>query len=670
MKKIDFHIHTIPKATGENFVFSLDTLKEYIKIAKLDAIAITNHNFFDEANYKLISENVDITVFPGIEIDLEQGHILVISPIEELEIFKNECTNVTNYMKLNGFNLRYDDFINLFKNKQKYLMIPHYKKKPSIPTDILTKFGNEIVCGEVSSAKKWFSCMKNIDSLTPVIFSDVRIKEDMEKYPSTLTYIQCDDITIPKIKLTLSDKTKVRISPDGGDNEFQILSDGTTASTGLNIIMGLRSSGKTYTLENILASFNTNSVKYIEQFSIVSKAEDKEFKKLIEKDNNNIQEKNLLLLKPLLNKIFNIDLNNDDTILENYLESLKDYAEKSESKDEYANSPLFVAEKFDVESDNELNDLLISIRKLLESKKYNEIIDEYLGTDNLKKLLKKLINISCENKNNITIIEITNSLIETIKGILDEKSALSTIEELDFLEIAKNKLEVIFFNDFVNKLKNEKIIEQEESLRFIIEVKRKKYTKIDRIKKHMAQCPSLTNAFKYYDDPYTYVMKLIEAGVLQDVIYKMLIDIDFKVVNKDDGTEISGGEQAEYVLYSELKDANKYDIVLIDEPESSFDNIFLRDKIQEKIKNLALKTTVFIVTHNSTLGILMNPDKIIYTQKEGANQYNVYTGTLTSSVFKNINGKEIGSYKTLMDIMEAGEESFKRKEEIYEIIKD
>ena len=477
MKKIDFHIHTIPKATGENFVFSLDTLKEYIKIAKLDAIAITNHNFFDEVNYKLISENVDITVFPGIEIDLEQGHILVISPIEELEIFKNECTNATNHMKLNGFNLRYDDFINLFKNKQKYLMIPHYKKKPSIPTDILTKFGNEIVCGEVSSAKKWFSCMKNIDSLTPVIFSDVRIKEDMEKYPSTLTYIQCDDITIPKIKLTLSDKTKVRISLDGGDNEFQILSDGTTASTGLNIIMELRSSGKTYTLENILASFNTNSVKYIEQFSIVSKAEDKEFKKLIEKDNNNIQEKNLLLLKPLLNKIFNIDLNNDDTILENYLESLKDYAEKSESKDEYANSPLFVAEKFDVESDNELNDLLISIRKLLESKKYNEIIDEYLGTDNLKKLLKKLINISCENKNNITIIEITNSLIETIKGILDEKSALSTIEELDFLEIAKNKLEVIFFNDFVNKLKNEKIIEQEESLRFIIEVKRKKIYK-------------------------------------------------------------------------------------------------------------------------------------------------------------------------------------------------
>ena len=50
MKKIDFHIHTIPKATGENFVFSLDTLKEYIKIARLDAIAITNHNFFVEDN--------------------------------------------------------------------------------------------------------------------------------------------------------------------------------------------------------------------------------------------------------------------------------------------------------------------------------------------------------------------------------------------------------------------------------------------------------------------------------------------------------------------------------------------------------------------------------------------------------------------------------------------
>lgn len=670
MKKIDFHIHTIPKATGENFVFSLDIMKKYIEIENLDAIAITNHNYFDEVNYKLISENTNIIVFPGIEIDLEQGHILIISPIEELEIFKKECTEANNYMRLNTFNLSYEKFIEIFKNRQKYLMIPHYKKKPSISSDVLSKFGDEIICGEVSSAKKWFSCIKNDSLLPPVLFSDIRIREDIEKYPSTLTYLQCDELTIPKIKIALSDKTKIKISKDGADEEFQILSDGTTASTGLNIVMGLRSSGKTYTLENILASFNKDTVKYIEQFSIVSNAKDKEFKKIIEKDNNDIQEKNLALLKPLIDKISSIGLSNDDLKVDNYIESLKDYAEKSENKDEYANSPLFIAEKFDDIEKDELDELIESVKRLLDSDKYSKIINDTLGRENLLNLLQKLLIASCEQNNNKTIIDITNNLISVIKTILDEKSALSTIEDVDFINIAKNRLEVKYFNDFINKLKDEVILEQDESLRFIIEVKRKKYNKADRIKRHMPHCPPITNAFSFYDKPYEYVKKLLEAGVYQNVIYKMLVDIDFSVVNKDDKSEISGGEQAEYVLYSELKDAGKYDLVLIDEPESSFDNIFLRDKIKEKIKNLSQKTTVFIVTHNSTLGILMNPDKIIYTHKESANNYEVYTGTLSASTFKNINGKSIGSYKVLMDIMEAGEDSFKRKEEIYESVKN
>lgn len=82
MKKIDLHIHTSPASYEEEFQFSLDVLKEYISLNKLDIIAITNHNHFSRKNFEQINKSVTCVVYPGVEVDLEGGHLLVISPIE------------------------------------------------------------------------------------------------------------------------------------------------------------------------------------------------------------------------------------------------------------------------------------------------------------------------------------------------------------------------------------------------------------------------------------------------------------------------------------------------------------------------------------------------------------------------------------------------------------
>jgi len=670
MKKIDFHIHTVSSDLDHSFTFSLDRMLEYIQVAKLDAIAITNHNLFDETNYNQICNSTSIVVFPGIELGIEGSHILIIAPKEKVSDFKVQCQVATNHYKVSNTDLTFEEFSSIFTNYNEYLIIPHYKKKPFISTNLLNKFGNNIKIGEVSSAKKWFSCYKDNDSLVPVLFSDIRIKENNnddagDKLPNTLTYVSCDDLTIPTLKIALSDKTKVKISLTGEDEEFQILSDGTTASTGLNIIIGLRSSGKTYTIENIFSSFRSEYVKYIKQFSIVKQAEEREFKKRIENDNNEIIEKNLIHLKSLVSKIADIDLLSTDTIIDEYLESLKDFAEKSENKDEFSNVSLFTATSFQQDSLDEIIGLIEAIQKLLDTTKYRETINSRVSTDALKCLLKDLIILYRKEKLEQKIILASNSLIDTIKHDLEEKSCMSTIKDIDFDTIAKNNYEIIKFNDFINKLKDEKVLENETSLRFTINAKRTKFTSATEVKKNVPSCPSISTAFSKYDNPYEYVRALKEAGVTKDYLYKMIVDIQFNVLD-DTGTTISGGERAEYILYSELKDASKYEVVLIDEPESSFDNIFLKKNIREKIKNLSRKTTVFVVTHNSTLGILMNPDKIIFTSKDAPNTYSVYTGTLSSNEFKTMDGRVIKSYKTLMDIMEAGEDSYKERMDVYE----
>ena len=47
MKKLDLHLHTIGTKWDTTFTFDLGKLKEYVSYAKIDCIAVTNHNLFD-----------------------------------------------------------------------------------------------------------------------------------------------------------------------------------------------------------------------------------------------------------------------------------------------------------------------------------------------------------------------------------------------------------------------------------------------------------------------------------------------------------------------------------------------------------------------------------------------------------------------------------------------
>ena len=51
------------------------------------------------------------------------------------------------------------------------------------------------------------------------------------------------------LKYALTDKAKVSLKPEDGNSLFQILDNGLQISTGLTVLLGKRSSGKTYTLD-------------------------------------------------------------------------------------------------------------------------------------------------------------------------------------------------------------------------------------------------------------------------------------------------------------------------------------------------------------------------------------------------------------------------------------
>jgi hypothetical protein len=278
MKKIDLHVHTVPTISDCHFEFDIHKLKEYVKLANLAAIAITNHNIFDLLQFEEIRQNLDIKVFPGIEIDLEKGHLLVISD-GDLTDFGIKCAEVTTKIKTKYDFISIAEFKNIFGDLNQFLLIPHYDKSPKLPDEIIEKLKDHISAGEVQSQKKFIYCQKDDRKLVPVIFSDCRIEETMTDIPIRQTFIDCGEVTLTSLKQCLKDKSKVALSEKDGNRLFQIFDNGQYLSTGLNVIVGERSSGKSYTLEKINSKMD--SIKFIRQFSLLQQDDANDEKKFV-----------------------------------------------------------------------------------------------------------------------------------------------------------------------------------------------------------------------------------------------------------------------------------------------------------------------------------------------------------------------------------------------------
>jgi hypothetical protein len=668
MKAIDLHIHTIHTILDFDFTFDISKLEEYVSSESLKCIAITNHNMFDKSNYELIKNKLNIIVLPGIEVSLEKGHILVIGNIIDADRLEKQSSLMRQYIIDEHSYLTYEQFLEIFNNYKDYLLIPHYAKKPYIPLDVINKFGKEIIVGEVSSAKKWFSLKKKTDKLIPVLFSDIRIRSELKNYPGTHLYIDCDDFTIGGLKNSLRDRNKISLSNTLVDEEFQINPEGTMASLGLNILIGKRSTGKTYLLDKLSKSFSTDSVKYIKQFSIVNDASESAFKNRLDQDNAEYSEKYLKELKDIVDIAFNIDIAGETTLLENYLESLIDFASKQDKMDAFSKCTLFNATSFEIEEDEELKNNIVAIDTLLSSKKYLNIILKYLSKNQLIKLLYELVETNKAKDLNNYNLEYINQILKLIQSELEENSALNKIKDFNVVRYAYCKYFIRKFDIYLEKIKKEKEISKNDFYKFKVRATRKPYTSVQEIKNKIKNCPGISNEFKYYSEPYKYINALSNVGIPKNQIYKAIVDVEYVALNNN-GSEISGGERAEYLLYNQIKSGENYDLILIDEPESSFDNVYLNKNIRSLINNISQKTTTFIVTHNHILGVMLNADKILYTCIENG-EYKVYTGKISSKKFKCYDGTEKSTDDIIMETMEAGKESYDERKKIYENIEN
>ncbi|MFH1367961.1 MAG: phosphotransferase [Elusimicrobiota bacterium] len=669
MKKIDLHIHTISTSSDAAFLFDLDRLKEYVNNAHLDAIAVTNHNTFDIDQFRDIKDSVGIPVFPGIEISLENGHLLLIADGKELSDFNSRCMKLADRIVTEHKSITVSELIEIFQDLAKYILIPHYDKIPIINEKVLAQLNAYITTGEVASPKKFMYCLKDDKSLVPVYFSDCRIKPEFTEYPSRQTYVNCGEITFEAIKCCLRDKNKVSLSPQEGHSSFQVFDDGQELSTGLNVIVGERSSGKTFTLERI--NKISENIKYIKQFELVERndeKDEKEFSKILSNSHSLVTQEYLREFQLVVNDIVDIDIEENNRAVSNFLQSLVKHAKESERQDAFSHAILFAEEMFQNSDLKGLEELIESVIHLIENVEYKAIIEKHVSVQVLKSLIMELIHEYEKKDEEIRKKQFLNDLISEIKKSLQRRSAATKIDDVDLYQIVLEKDKVTRFANIAKIVRRDHKIVDKNLQGFKIVAKANEFTGASELRSLSKSNKSFSSAYQTYQDPYGYLQKLKEIdGLAKSEYYLYFTRIQYHIDNKD-GFEVSGGERSEFNLLQAISDAQRFDMLLIDEPESSFDNLFLKNEVNNIIKEISKTMPVVLVTHNSTVGASIKPDYILYTKKEVIKdkvEYRIYSGFPNDKELVARDGKKINNLDVTLNCLEAGKQAYDERGRIY-----
>ncbi len=610
----------------------------------------------------------------GIEIDLEKGHLLLISENSELEDFESKCNRVRNLFKdSNEFITTYILKV-IFVDLNRYLLIPHYDKSPAVRTEIIGELSEFISAGEVTSPKKFIYSIKNASSLVPVLFSDLRFSEGLFEFSPKQTFIDIDDTSLRAIKTCLVDKGKVFLSESEGHRFFQIFEDGQKLSTGLNVILGERSSGKTYTLNRIFKSYK--NIKYIKQFELLETDEEsdkKKFNEILSTKQNSVSEQYLKEFKLVLEDIIKIDGKENEKEIENYLKSLLKVAAEEERKDIFSQCALFNESKYNESNFETLRSLIDSTKLLIENIEYKDLINKHVSNKELISLILELMHKYNEgqeaNQKKLWI----NSIITNIKRELQSSTASNSIEDIDFYRIQMEKVKLEKFQNIAMCVKEEKVIEESDVRRFKIIASTKRYSGAQELLNKSGMKTKFSTAFDVYNNPIEFLEELKKIERLSEIeYYKYFVDIKYKILNEH-GAEVSGGERSEFNLLEKIQNAHQFDILLIDEPESSFDNLFLKNEVNEQIRDIAKSIPVVIVTHNNTVGASIKPDYILYTKREILDKkpvYKIYSGNPSAHTLKTNNGEEISNYNIMLNCLEAGEMAYNERGQSYEILKN
>ena len=225
-----------------------------------------------------------------------------------------------------------------------------------------------------------------------------------------------------------------------------------------------------------------------------------------------------------------------------------------------------------------------------------------------EKFIDKYLN-SLENEIENKYKKETDDITKFVQEKLKQQSSMKPIKQCNLSNLYANKKLIESFNGLANYMKTDGVICGSDVFGYKLELRKSKYNSVTELKKGMGVSGSLSNEFTLYksNDLFGFVKKANDNHFTTDQILNGLMQINVTVLNSG-GNELSGGERAEFNLLKELKDSDTFDVLLLDEPEASFDNPFIKESVAGIIKNFtSLLVLVFFIASSSN-GIISSYD--------------------------------------------------------------
>lgn len=697
--RMDFHLHTVSsKGKDDGFEFSMPWLKNYTKKLGLTAIAITNHNLFDRVQFEQIEQELDCIVLPGVELSLESGHVNL--------VFDNNQTNLSNLteacseLQLGSTDgLTLENFKNIFSKLRKGLFIAEYGKSRSlILTDELKDpfFSDYTIVRGVNSQLKFHRALLQLNAPCPVLFSDAHatesdpdpLRNDMAELGLKNTFLQIERFSFSQVLRELKQSTHVRVNEDGKPNTFQIDVEGmtVTVSTGLNLLVGLRGSGKTFFLDHINRQYNNadTSVAYIRQFKNTEDTEQflkNESNRIVAEARGEWVRKH----KPLLDGIVHFYKDDSKDQSDVYLKSLKRFANELASSNIAKQVKLFAEDKYEITDMKSSQASLVKFSEVLS----NKALWQYSTPSKRVSQFNNVKSAYMDIRSNVLTREINNEIKARVNGIIDDVKIV--VKKTTAIDPVEN---VDLFNQFARRKEEERIVEamqaalseqqdvSRDEYSYKIHVWKANWESAEDFKKNVSVGgrvkvkdalikPYLKKDYKtfltnLFSEQYQTHLTLENGTDLSRLLFNFKVELLTSA-----GTTASGGQQLALGLMMKLDDAKRDDIVLVDEPEGSLDNVFIKDKLIPKLHELAENTPVIVITHNSTLGTLLNPDRLMIAKFDLENRkHQLLTGDFLAGKVADASGHETQSYEDFVEAMEAGIKTYQEKGEKYENLRE
>jgi hypothetical protein len=673
-KKIDFHIHTISSIKDAEFEFSLEWLKKYIEETDLDAIAITNHDLFEKKNFEEITRNLgEVKVYPGIELTLDIGHVNIVFPVACID----ELSNFSDW--LSGIHQTQSDSIT---SEQLCAQLPCWDQgiyifelgKSKGVKEIPDVFSNVVCVGGVPNQLRFNIAKNNQEGLVPCLFSDAHAtnqdsgnRNKIENLKNKQTYLQIDSCEFEDIKKCLRDKSKVSINKENLKDAINI--DGVNISSGLNLVVGKRGTGKTYFL-NKIKEYSDDECYEIKQFETARADE------YIEKQRKEQGVKEFSLWQERYTKEFSKikayiqDMHNETNDIEKFLVDVKRFANEMARSNSSQKYLLFQETEFELPNIDYIRNALKNIKEVIDNKE----IWSLLKNNSQKKshfieVYSELRDIYLKYRQDSELKQKINEIMRNVKSTITAWIGIDNVQECSVNKVIEKQQLEKKIDSFLKTIVVETPLKNDRLHGYQIRVNLIPYKTASQFQKAIGTQEAVNNdLIKAYNDKdfIAFLKNLKQKKFYNEANFaEYLLQKEVKLLDSE-GVPASGGQAVGFALMLRLNEAKNKPIILIDEPESSLDNAYIRNELNKELKQLARNSMVVVITHNSTLGTLLEPDYLIITSKDNDGTYSVKSGEFTSCKIKDsLNGLEEKSYDKFIEAMESGMDSFTKKGEIY-----